>query len=143
MSPCLEFFHALTSEAPIPGPRPFPPIYIIFPLDLASLLSPHHSLVVLVSAQITVSILLDVLSLILLTSPEKSISVPSVLYRRAQISSQVCIKRSHLDLSSSPLIFFSGQPHLPFCAIRPFAFFSPFISPPTFSAPHFRPELNS
>lgn len=64
-----------------------------------------------------------------LTSPEKSISVPSVLYRRAQISSQVCIKRPHLDLSSSSLIFFSGQPHLPFCAIRPFAFSSPFISP--------------
>jgi len=74
-----------TSESPIPGPVPFPPIYIIFPPDLASLLSPHHSLVVLVSAQITVSILLDVLPLILLTFPQKSISVPSVLYRRGSI----------------------------------------------------------
>lgn len=98
----------------------------------------------LVSAQIPVSILLDVLSLILLTFPEKSISVPSVLYRRAQISSQVCIKHPQLDHRHPPSLSFPDSHLYPFVQLGPSLVFpSPFISPPTLSASNFRPEPNS
>ena len=67
---------------------------------------PHSShLVVSVSAPIAVSVLLLLLSLPLLTVLEKPISVPSVLFRRAQISSQVRIKRPQRTPPSFSLLY--------------------------------------
>ena len=95
--PCLEFFHALQAKHPILPPSLAAP-HLYNNISTSIFLRSSHltSLVVSVSAQITVSVLLDIFFPLLLTFLEKPLTVPSVLFRRAQISSQVCIKRPQL-----------------------------------------------
>jgi hypothetical protein len=130
MSPVFRVLPRASSEAPNPAPVPSrPPPHLYNNISTSSLPHsphPHHSCRVGFCTAYSEHPSRSLLLVLTHLSLEKPITVPSVLFRRAQISSQVCINA----LSSS-------HPHppfsLPYSQLYPFVQLGPSLSLPLLS----------